>query len=145
MDYFNKRFLNILEQDDTLDTPLDTVGGEPSPDLGLDSGSDPAMFDDEVPDNPIGKLQDEQREGTITTLESWIKDVESFVEKLNGLDDNSINSQINKANCDSIMSDIATSESKKISRSAAELSALTQALKHYLQIARQKETSASEV
>jgi hypothetical protein len=145
MTSFNKRFLTILEQDDTLSAPLDAVGEDPSPDLGLDPGSDPAMFDEEVPDNPIGDLQDEQREGTITTLEKWIEEVGSFVEILNGLDEGSMNSQINKANCDSIMADVQRSESKKISRSAAELSALRESLKQYLLVARQKGTSAQEI
>lgn len=136
---FNKRFFTILEQDEDI-----TPGGE-TPDLGLEPESDPSMFDNEVPDNPIGKLQDEQRQSAITTLEGWITKVEDFVNYLNGLDENSINSQINKADCDSIMADVQRSESKKISRLAQDLTSLSESLKQYLQVGRKKQTSAEEV
>lgn len=136
---FNKRFFTILEQDEDI-----APGGE-TMDLGLEPESDPSMFDNEVPDNPIGKLQDRQRQSAITTLEGWITKVEDFVNYLNGLDDSSINSQINKADCDSIMADIQRSESKKISRLAQDLTSLSESLKQYLQVGRKKQTSAEEV
>ena len=146
---FNKRFLTILEQDNELDIPIGSTpegsSGSESEDLGLDPGSDPTMFDNEVPDNPIGKLQDEQRESTIVTLETWINDVEQFVAKLNGLDEGSMNSQINKADCDSIMADVQRSESKKISRLAQDMTSLSESLKQYLLVARKKETSVADI
>jgi hypothetical protein len=137
---FNKRFFAILEQDEDPLAPE-----EETPDLGLEPESDPSMFDNEVPDNPIGKLQDQQRQSAISTLEGWITKVEEFVDYLNGLDDNSINSQINKADCDSIMADVQRSESKKISRLAQDLTSLSEALKQYLQVGRKKQTSAEDV
>ena len=106
-------------------------GGEEENPLGLDAGTPSDTFDD-VPDNPAVALRKQQYGQTMTTLRSWVDQVEGWIDELNGLDNNSMNQQLNSADCDSIMADVQRSESKKISRLAQDLSSLSESLKQYL-------------
>ena len=81
----------------------------------------------------------------MSTLQTWITDVEGFIEYLNGLEDGSINSQLNRTDCDSILADVQRSESKKISRLAQDLSSLGESLKQYLQTAKSKDSRAATI
>ena len=111
---------------------------------GLDDGTNPETFND-VPDNPVAQFQAQQTANTITTLQTWINEVETFIEYLNGLDDSSINSQLNRTDCDSILADVKRSESKKISRLAQDLSGLSESLKQYLLTAKSEEKSSGTI
>ena len=109
----------------------------------LDPQTDPAALT--VPDNPEIALKQQQNERTIQTLNTWISEISNFIEYLNGTEDGSVNFAINSADCDSLMTDIQRSESKKISRLAQDLSSLEESLKQYLLLARKKQTSRESI
>ena len=138
MKVFQNKLINLLEQE----TPM--TDDEAAFRDGLDDGTDPEAFND-VPDNPVAQFQAQQTANTISTLQSWIGEVESFIEYLNGLDDSSINSQLNRTDCDSVLADVQRSESKKISRLAQDLSSLGESLKQYLLAAKNKETNSGTI
>ena len=135
MKTFTQRFFNILEeQEDPALAPEevpvatdDTVAmtGE------LEPETDPAMLDD-VGANPVQAYQEEQDAQQSASLQDWITSIEGFIDTLNGLEETSINSQINNAACDSLFEDIARSETKKIARIAQDLRGLSESLKSYL-------------
>lgn len=139
MKVFQNKFINLLEQDQAEPT-----GDAAAFQSGLDDGTRPDAFND-VPDNPVAQFQAQQTANTITTLQTWITEVETFIEYLNGLEDGSINSQLNRTDCDSILADVKRSESKKISRLAQDLSGLSESLKQYLLTARSEETKSGTI
>ena len=153
MNSFARKFSILLEatpedpipdeglEGDTLSNAED--GGDMNP-LGLDQGTPSGEFDD-VPTNPAVALRQQQYGQTMETLRSWIDEVEGWVTTLNGLDNDSINAQLNSADCDSIMADVQRSESKKISRLAQDLSSLSESLKQYLLSAQQKAESRETI
>ena len=149
MNTFAKKFNVLLEQAPeeaiTDEAGLETPGAEaPQGDLGLDQGTPEDAFND-VPDNPAVALRQQQYGQTMDTLREWVGEVEGWVERLNGLEGDSINAQLNKADCDSIMADVGRSESKKISRLAQDLSSLSESLKQYLLSAEQKANSRETI
>lgn len=135
---FGNRFLNLFnEQDEPIPgSDQETLGTEPETPTGT--------FDDVEP-NPVAQFQKQQTADTIATLKSWIGQVEGFIQFLNGVDSNSVNQQINRADCDSIMADVQRSESKKISRLAQDLSSLSESLKQYLIVANNKQADAGTI
>ena len=141
MKVFQNKLINLLEQEEVEPAQM---SDEQAFEAGLDDGTNPEAFDD-VPDNPVAKFQAEQTANTVTTLETWINEVEGFIEYLNGLHEGSINSQLNATDCDSILADVGRSESKKISRLAQDLSGLGEALKQYLLAAKNKQTGSSTI
>lgn len=138
MKVFQNKLINLLEQDTAV------AGDEAAFRAGLDDGTDPEAFND-VPDNPVVQFQAQQTANTISTLQTWIGEVEAFIEYLNGLDDSSINSQLNRTDCDSVLADVQRSESKKISRLAQDLSSLGESLKQYLLTAKSKDANAGTI
>jgi hypothetical protein len=135
---FGNRFLNLFnEQDEPIPgSDQETLGTEPETPAGT--------FDDVEP-NPVARFQKQQTADTIATLKGWIGEVEGFIQFLNGVDGNSVNQQINRADCDSIMADVQRSESKKISRLAQDLSSLSESLKQYLIVANNKQEGAGTI
>ena len=96
----------------------------------LEPGTNPHTFD--VPPNPEMNYKVKQTTEQLKKLQTWITEIETFVDKLNGLDSNSIQSQLNSAECETVFSPIARSETKKISRIAQDLSGLAESLKGHL-------------
>lgn len=141
MKVFQNKLINLLEQEEVEPAQM---SDEQAFEAGLDDGTDPETFND-VPDNPVAQFQAEQQANTVSTLETWINEVEGFIEYLNGLHEGSINSQLNATDCDSILADVGRSESKKISRLAQDLSALGEALKQYLLAAKNKQSGAETI
>ena len=143
MNAFQKKFQRLLTEapeDPELPEPVSDDEDAAAFEGGLDQDTGPDDFND-VPDNPMNNLKKQQYSQTIETIQGWIGEVESWIETLNGLDGNSMNFQLNKADCDSVMADIRRSESKKISRLAQDLSGLGESLKQYLLTAQQKKDS----
>ena len=138
MNIFSKKFFTLIneQEEPTPGSEQDQLGTEPETPEGT--------FDDVDP-NPMATLQKQQNDTTIQTLQTWIGSVEDFIGFLNGLDENSVNSQINKADCDSIMADVQRSESKKISRLAQDLSSLSESLKQYLIVANNKQQATQTI
>ena len=65
-------------------------------------------------------------------IQGWITQIQEFNEFLNGLGSTSMQAQLNNADCDTLFADISRSETKKISRIAQDLSALSESFKGYL-------------
>ena len=137
MSIFSNKFCAIINEQDELPP------GSDQETLGTDPSTPEGTFDE--PASPIATLQKQQNINTISSLQSWIGEVESFINFLNGLDGSSVNSQINKADCDSIMADVQRSESKKISRLAQDLSSLSESLKQYLIVANNKSAASATI
>lgn len=145
MNSFRKRFLNLLEEapEDSIVAPTEP-GAEQA--AVADTMDEPqAAAELNIPDNPEIALKQQQTQRTIQTLTTWIGEVEGFIDYLNGTDEGSINFALNSADCDSLMTDIQRSESKKISRLAQDLSSLGESLKQYLLLARRKESNSDSI
>lgn len=146
MNSFRTKFLELLEE-----APLD-IAPPPAGDPGVEQAAAAAVMDDPaaidalaVPNNPELALKKQQNVKTITTITNWIGEVEGFIDYLNGTDEGSINYALNVADCDSLMTDIQRSESKKISRLAQDLSSLGESLKQYLLLARRKQDNSDSI
>ena len=145
---FRNKFFNILTEAPEGATQMDLTATSQEPEdvavaTELEPTTDPAALG--APDNPEIALKKQQSQRTIQTLTTWIGEVENFIDYLNGTEEGSINYALNAADCDSLMTDIQRSESKKISRLAQDLSSLEESLKQYLLLARRKETGADSI
>jgi hypothetical protein len=145
MNAFRKTFLQIFTEQDGV-TDIEAQQPDIEARAVADTMDDPAMAQElSVPDNPEIALKRQQSAKTITTITTWIGEVENFIDYLNGTDSLSINAQLNAADCDSLLTDIQRSESKKISRLAQDLSSLGESLKQYLLLARRKESGSDSI
>ena len=142
MNTYRNRFLNLLNEAPEDIAPV-AAPEDAAMEAELDTGTDPATLG--APDNPEIALRKQQSQRTIESLQTWIGEVEGFINYLNGTDEGSINFALNAADCDSLMTDVQRSESKKISRLAQDLSSLSEALKQYLLLARRKETNSDSI
>lgn len=143
MNGFEKKFLKILTEDEYNDesmTDTDTPTSDKEAfDASLDPDTPTGQFDD-VPENPVAEFEASQRKNAVGVLGTWVGNVESFIEQLNGLDGNSMNAQLQRTDCGSILADVRRSESKKISRIAQDLSSLGESLKQYLMTAQNEQS-----
>jgi hypothetical protein len=138
-----EKFLNVLSED--LD-PVVNLPEEDEEQAVADTLDDTETSNQiQIPDNPEIALRKQQSERTIQTLSTWIGEVENFIDYLNGTEEGSINYTLNSSDCDSLLTDVQRSESKKISRLAQDLSSLGEALKQYLLLARRKESGADSI
>lgn len=147
MNLFRTKFFNIIseaEEAGTSDPLAVAPGAEDQAAAGVMDQPD-SLNDLSVPDNPEIALKQQQSARTIQTLTTWIGEVENFIDYLNGTEEGSINYSINSADCDSLLTDIQRSESKKISRLAQDLSSLGESLKQYLLLARRKENNSESI
>ena len=141
MKTFTERFFKVLvEQDEELPiSDAEAAAGE------LDVGTDPSMLDVEpgpegaatggglsAPGHQADELKKQQNMQFAGQIEGWVVKIEDFIDYLNGLGEESLNSQINSAPCDTIFDDISRSETKKIGRIAQDLRSLSESLKSYL-------------
>lgn len=146
MNLFRKSFLNIIQEAELPGEVAPTPGDETEQQAVVNTMDDPAQAQGlTIPDNPEIALKRQQSERTIQTITTWIGEVENFIEYLNGTEDSSINAQLNIADCDSLLTDIQRSESKKISRLAQDLSSLGESLKQYLLLARRKDSNSDSI
>jgi hypothetical protein len=129
---FERKFTDILVSEARK---IEETSAEPITDVQafqktLEPGTNPRTFD--TPPNPEMNYKIKQTTEQLKQLQQWIIEVEQFVDKLNGLDSDSIQSRLNSAECDTVFSPIARSETKKISRIAQDLSGLAESLKGHL-------------
>jgi len=131
MDLFKRAFNTILEQD--VDNKLDTPSVEPKTDKeAMASKLDTAKPEDFNVNAPAITDTQKVRQEQLSQLQVWIKNIDEFIEYLNGTNGESIQSKLHSATCESLFEDIARSEKKKIARLAAELSSLSESMKGYL-------------
>ena len=126
MSMFEKRFKLLLEAPEDV-AELPPVGpAEITPD------TDTIDAVDDVPTNPAVNYKKEMTAAHTAELKTWIGEIESFKNYLNGTEGDSLQAKINNADCDTLFNEISRSETKKIARIAQDLSALVESLKGYL-------------
>jgi len=139
MKSFQARFLEFLkEAPEVEDAPIQDPVLNANPDASqdafqgeLDKGTDPTHFDVKALDAADSAIR-ETKINQIKELDSWINKIDEFTEFLNGTEGNSIQAKLHDAKPESIFEKIASSESKKLSKIASELSGLSERLKAYL-------------
>lgn len=132
MSYFEKKFKTLLEQE--VAAPAEAPVEEPvaAEDPGMTPDETTAAVVNDTPDNPALNYKKEITAQMTGQIEGYIGKIGEFNEFLNGMGGDSLQSQLNNADCDTIFNDIARSETKKISRIAQDLSGLIESLKGYL-------------
>lgn len=132
MTKFEKKFFTVLTEDDEADK----VAFEAS----LDQDTDASEFDvDTTPDQESGDAAAEAAKASArhavemrTQLESWIAQMDEFLEYLNGQEPDSIQSKLSHAEPDTIFDRMKQSEQRKIARVATELASLAESFRGYL-------------
>jgi len=140
MAVFSKYFKNVIKEQDevegvdvALPTPETAEASDDRNSMAseLDKDTTPQEFD-------IKAVTREQMAARQTNsaqaieLQSWIKNIDKFLQYLNSPDINSLQTQLHVAPCDTLFEKIAKSETKKIARVCVELSGLSERLKAYL-------------
>ena len=126
MSFFGKRFITLLEQDETVEI-TDTEAMETQ----LDPGTDAADFDVDAPEQSPEDMVKANNAAQAQELASWIARMEEFTNYLNSEGD-SVQTKLHQASCDTLFNKIASAETKKIARVAMDLSALIENLKGYM-------------
>jgi len=133
MGIYEKYFNTILEQDEqeTVAAPEVTADAENAAMAAeLDAGTPPESFNTDVGQVEVIRKESLAKQKKI--LSEWVAEIESFVEYVNGVNQTSVQAQLHNAGCDTLFEKIASSEHRRISRIAVELSGLAEALKGYL-------------
>lgn len=127
MSVFQKRFIKVVEAvNDEVNTDREAMAS------GLDAGTAPEDYDVQAPQLSTKDVLKQSYDMQAAELQQWITQIDDFVQYINGNTEVSIQSKLHNATCDTMFEKIASSESKKISRVASELSALVQSFKGYL-------------
>jgi len=129
MSNYVNRFKRILVEKDEEMTDKQAMAST------LDQGTDPASLDvQDVP--PAGAQAQPSLSGMqkqmYDELKGWTIKIDEFTKFLNGTDPASVQSRLNSAESDTLFDKIATAETKKIARVAAELTSFNEQLKGYL-------------
>jgi hypothetical protein len=135
MAVFSKYFANIIKEQDETDVvvpePTEAEVDRTSMEAELDKDTAPQEFD-------VKAVTREQMAARQTNsaqameLQTWVRNIDKFLEYLNSPDTNSLQTQLHVAPCDSLFEKVAKSETKKIARVCVELSGLSERLKAYL-------------
>ena len=126
MSMFEKRFKLLLE------APEDVAELSPVDPAEITPDTDTIDAVDDVPTNPAVNYKKEMTAAHTSELKTWIGEIESFKNYLNGTEGDSLQAKINNADCDTLFNEISRSETKKIARIAQDLSSLVESLKGYL-------------
>ena len=132
MGIYEKYFNTLLEQDEVETDSIDAIPEDEAGAMAaeLDAGTPPEAFDGASGQVEVIRKESLAKQKTI--LASWISEIERFVEYVNGVNQTSVQGQLHNAGCDTLFEKIASSEHRRISRIAVELSGLAEALKGYL-------------
>ena len=87
---------------------------------------------DEDPNVKAAQAVSERNAAMRTKLESWVGEIEQFLEYLNGSSPDSIQTLLANAEPDTIFDRMKASEQRKIARVATELAALNESFKGYI-------------
>jgi hypothetical protein len=132
MGIYEKYFNTLLEQDEVEAAPVEVTpeAEDAAMSAELDAGTPAGSFDSDA-----GKVEVIRKESLAkqkSILSEWVSEIERFVQYVNGVNDTSVQAQLHNAGCDTLFEKIASSEHRRISRIAVELSGLAEALKGYL-------------
>jgi hypothetical protein len=135
MGIYEKYFNTILEQDeqDTVTAPADSDidnAEQAAMAAELEAGTPTDSFNTDVGQVEVIRKESLAKQKKI--LSQWVGEIEKFVEYVNGVNQTSVQAQLHNAGCDTLFEKIASSEHRRISRIAVELSGLAEALKGYL-------------
>jgi len=132
MGIYEKYFNTLLEQDENENAAINATPENENAALAaaLDADTPPQAFDSDT--EQVEVIRKESLTKQKKTLSEWVAEVERFVEYINGVNDISVQAQLHNAGCDSLFEKIASSEHRRISRIAVELSGLAEAFKGYL-------------
>jgi hypothetical protein len=134
MSLFKNVFTTLLEQEDEeIVPPQEAQEGEVNPLEGeIEPETDPAQFGASVdPGQDIESIKQQSMESQKTELESWIAKMEEFKKFINDPNSDSIQVKLQNSSCDSLFEKIASSEHKRLSRVAMELSGIIEAFRGY--------------
>ena len=134
MHKFERRFLKSLNEQ----TEEERVAFEAE----LDDDTNAEDFDvdvevdetavEEDPNVKAAQAVSERNEAMRAKLESWVGEIEQFLEYLNGSSPDSIQTLLANAEPDTIFDRMKASEQRKIARVATELAALNESFKGYI-------------
>jgi hypothetical protein len=132
MGIYEKYFNTLLEQDEVEAAPVEVTpeAEDAAMSAELDAGTPAGSFDSDA-----GKVEVIRKESLAkqkSILSEWVSEIERFVQYVNGVNETSVQAQLHNAGCDTLFEKIASSEHRRISRIAVELSGLAEALKGYL-------------
>lgn len=132
MGIYEKYFNTLLEQDEVEAAPVEVTpeAEDAAMSAELDAGTPAGSFDSDA-----GKVEVIRKESLAkqkSILSEWVAEIEKFVQYVNGVNETSVQAQLHNAGCDTLFEKIASSEHRRISRIAVELSGLAEALKGYL-------------
>ena len=132
MGIYEKYFNTLLEQDEIEKVPADVSPEAEATAMSaeLDAGTQPSSFDSDAGRVEIIKKESLAKQKQKIT--EWVAEISRFVEYINGVNTSSLQGQLHNAGCDTLFEKIASSEHRRISRIAVELSGLSEALKGYL-------------
>lgn len=132
MGIYEKYFNTLLEQDEIEQVPAEATPEAEATAMSaeLDAGTQPSSFDSDA--GRVEIIRKESLAKQKKKISEWIAEISRFVEYINGVNDNSLQGQLHNAGCDTLFEKIASSEHRRISRIAVELSGLSEALKGYL-------------
>lgn len=132
MSLFEKHFLKILEADQVDVNAQDTAEAEKQAmQQQLEPNTDAKAFDAQVPPD-IEAAKGAHTAAQKKALTDWVAKIAEFIDYLNGVSPQSVQSQLATAGCDTLFQKVASSEKKRIARVAMELSSLNESLKGYL-------------
>jgi hypothetical protein len=134
MTKFERRFFRSLneqaeEERAAFEAELDdnTEAGDFDVDVEVDE-----VAVDEDPNVKAAQAVSERNAAMRTKLESWVGEIEQFLEYLNGSSPDSIQTLLANAEPDTIFDRMKASEQRKIARVATELAALNESFKGYI-------------
>lgn len=126
---FQKAFVHVLREQPVSDEITDSEAMEQS----LDKGTNPSDFDVDgvAAANHIAATSKMQQQ-MVSSLQSWISNLEQFSDFLNGTGPDSVQSKLKNCVPDSLFDKIRVAETKKIARVSMEVTSLNEMLKGYL-------------
>lgn len=135
MGIYEKYFNTLLEQDEKEEIKAPEIAPAPDAEADamaatLDKGTNPEDFNTDAGQVEVIRKESLAKQKKI--LADWVSEIERFVEYVNGVSTTSVQAQLHNAGCDTLFEKIASSEHRRISRIAVELSGLAEALKGYL-------------
>lgn len=133
---FKKAFFRVLNEADVapaVPAPADTAAMSDADAMAstLDQGTSPTDFDVHAGSREAALASAKSHAMMADVLNNWILKIDDFIDFLNGQQDDSVQTQLSKADDKSLFGAIKTAESKKIGLVCKELAGFCQMLKTY--------------
>ena len=132
---FEKAFVHVLREapEPVQQDPASELSDADAMAQTLDKGTDPSDFDgDTAAAADHMAATSKMQANMVSSLKSWISQLEQFSKFLNGTDPSSVQSKLKDCVPDTLFDKIRVAETKKIARVAMEISSLNEMLKGYL-------------